>query len=206
MSSLSREGAGGGQGGKVVALKSNKKPMDREHYLDATQRCVPAFFPSSSFVFPHLTSSLGFPPFFFCIFSGPFLNYECSGIIRAVNASRFGAPDAVAATVATTAAAAAGNEHSSSSSASSLHEESAAGSHLTALHSLLRHRHHHHHHDDRGEVARVDGAGDGGEVGDSGSETASINVSVTVSASPEERRHRRHHLGRLKNLVRRHGD
>jgi len=161
VSSSSREGAAGGQGGKVVALKSNKKPMDREHYLDVTQR----------------------------------------GIIRAVKASRFGAPDAVAV-----AAAAAGNEHSSSSSSSSLHEESVAGSHLTALHSLLRHRHHHHH-EHRGE-APVDGAGGGGGVSDSGSETASIDVSVTVSASPEERRHRRHHrdLRRLKHLARRHGD
>ena len=43
MSNLSREdaGGGGGRGGHVVALKSNKKRMmDREQYLDATQRCV----------------------------------------------------------------------------------------------------------------------------------------------------------------------
>ena len=46
MSSLPREdaaggGSGGGTGGHVVALKSNKKRMmDREHYLDATQRYV----------------------------------------------------------------------------------------------------------------------------------------------------------------------
>jgi hypothetical protein len=89
----------------------------------------------------------------------------CSGIIRAVNASHFGAPDAAIAAIAAAgrADADAGNEHSSSSSCSSLHEESATGSHMTALHSLLRHHHHHHHHHhELRDEGPVDGAGAGG--------------------------------------------
>ena len=126
-----------------------------------------------------------------------------SGIIRAVNASHFGAPQ--------DAAAAGSHSHSSSSSSStsSLHEDSIAGSaHLGALHSLLRHHHHHHHHHHHGheEEAPVSGAAGVG-VGDWGSDTASIiDVSAGVSATPEERQHRHPHLGRLKQLLRRQGD
>jgi len=185
--------------GAVRAVKSSRSNRTRSRWTASitwTRRNGASsriFHPSSFFV----SSLLGV--FFFSFWT---LNCEYSGVMRAVKASHFGAPDA--------AAAAAGNEHSSSSSSSSLHEESAAGSHLTALHSLLRHRHHHHHHehhdDHRGE-APVDGAGGGGGISDSGSETASIDVSVTaVSGSPEERRHRHHDLRRLKHLVRRHGD
>ena len=149
---------------------------------DATVRASP-FTPS-----PLLTLSS----------SGTFgKNY--SGIIRAVNASHFGAPQ--------DAAAAGAHSHSSSSSSSSslsLHEDTLAGStHLAALHSLLRHHHHHHHVDE----APMSGAGGSVGVGDSGSDTASIiDVSAGMSATPEERQHRHPHLGRLKQLVRRQGD
>ena len=66
MSSLPREdavggGDGGGTGGHVVALKSNKKRMmDREHYLDATQRYVQclSIIPIPSFVHSCLLETL----------------------------------------------------------------------------------------------------------------------------------------------------
>ena len=172
MSSLSREEAGSG-GGPVVALKSKKKRMmDRERYLDATQRCVGGGNPS--ILSPRLLT------FFFL---------KCSGIIRAVNASHFGAPQD---------AAGRSHSHSASSSTSSLHEGStgAGSSHLSALHSMLRYHHHHRH--DGGAAA----AAAAGGISDSGSDTASIDGAAGISASPEERPHRHRRLERLKQLVR----
>jgi hypothetical protein len=49
-SSSSPEGAGGGGGGSIVLVKKSKKRvMDRERYVDATQRCVRSFFPTRFF-------------------------------------------------------------------------------------------------------------------------------------------------------------
>lgn len=176
MSSLSREEAGSG-GGPVVALKSKKKRMmDRERYLDATQRCVGSGNPS--ILSPRLLT------FFFL---------KCSGIIRAVNASHFGAPQDAAGRSHSHS-----HSHSASSSTSSLHEGStgAGSSHLSALHSMLRY-HHHHRHD--GGAAAADAAGG---ISDSGSDTASIGGAAGISASPEEHPHRHRRLERLKQLVR----
>ena len=126
-------------------------------------------------------------PSFIDLFFSFFL--KCSGIIRAVNASHFGAPQD---------AAGRSHSHSVSSSTSSLHEGStgAGSSHLSALHSMLRY-HHHHRHDGGGAAAAA-----GGGISDSGSDTASIEGAAGMSASPEERRHRHRHIRRLKQLVR----
>jgi hypothetical protein len=81
-----REGGKGGKGtgacASVVMVKTSKKKMDHEHYLDATQRCVPTPSPISSPI-----SSLCFS----LIFPRRACYYE-RGIIKALNASKFGAP------------------------------------------------------------------------------------------------------------------
>lgn len=87
-SSSKGEGAGAGTGaggkdakGNVVVVKTGKKVMDQEHYLDATQRYVlrPShlsfyLYPPHLFTFPYLPFPRKFTVFtsFFFFFSFPF--------------------------------------------------------------------------------------------------------------------------------------
>jgi hypothetical protein len=106
-------GAGAGaSGGKVVVLKSKKKRMmDQEHYLDATQRyvrrrvCASKLFFSPVRILLLANYSLFFFFFGLCVVS----KLEFRGVMRAVQASTFGAPAAAAAAAANLNGA--GNHH-----------------------------------------------------------------------------------------------
>jgi hypothetical protein len=146
LSSSSREeaggagGTGGAGGGKVVVLRSSKKrTMDREHYMDATQRCVQIYIntilalamrertaTSFYFSFFHLLIP---PPFFFCI---------NRGIMRAVHASTFGA-QAASASVGVGASHGGADAGDSDSGTASVDVAEAPGA------SSSEHHHPHHH-------------------------------------------------------------
>jgi hypothetical protein len=106
VASVPRDGADGGNanggGGKVVMIKSKtKRMMDQERYLDATQRCVgPPIYLSLFFLLcAPLVSRVCRPRFLILfLFLVAFIDSFCfflvkyRGVMRAVQASTFGAP------------------------------------------------------------------------------------------------------------------
>jgi hypothetical protein len=180
VASVPRDGADGGSanggGGKVVMIKSKTKRMmdDHERYLDATQRCVgdhsspihPSFF---LFFCATTLVSLFYWILFLMRLLTPFILFlmTCRGVMRAVQASKFGAPPSNDA-----------GRHSPSLVVEGPRAGAGAGSGLglspRALYRLLP---------QRSERSEGGGAGGVGGASDSGSDTAPASADPSVAGT-----------------------